>query len=289
MASETFIRYIITSPVGFHWWGQLAKPFLSDKGWDVIEPATFSYKASYGFEPDVIPAHDQLTTIEYSLNNATAIAEYHGEPIHDSIFDPDIDRTIIDDLLAFMSIYDGVYWQYMWREFRDSATKWKASYAWPISHDHTHRRQACERNKSLSFFQKALTTIPNLDRRQFELAIRWFFSALRECEAGRPLVEAALNWVCLESQANYLGLPGNKFQKVESLLNNQGFPAIPRLSDLYQLRNNAFHDGQLLTLSETDAQAARTAGRALARAQILNLVGMTLSDFKGDFIELYTS
>jgi len=289
MAAKPFIRYIIISPVGFYWWKQLAAPFLKKKGWDVIEPATFSYESSYGFNPDVIPAYKQVSQVEYSLHISTAVVEYNGEPIYDSVFEPASDRTVIDDLLAFMSLYDGVYWQYMWKEHRGSTANWKGSFAMQVSYDRNPREPAGGRDEALSFFQKALTTIPTLDRRQFVLAIRWFFSALREFEVGRPLVEAALNWVCLESQANYLGLPGNKLQRVKSLLARQGFPAIPHLADLYRLRNNAFHDGQLSNLSEPDAQAARTAGRALARAQILNLIGMMHSDFEDGFVKLYAS
>lgn len=119
------------------------------------------------------------------------------------------------------------------------------------------------------------------------LSIRWFFSALREFEIGRPLVEAALNWVCLESQANYLKLAGNKFNKVQTLLKKQGFPNVPRLKDIYLLRNDAFHDGALSNLGETDAQPARHAARFLVRAQVLNLMGMAHSDFRPEFVACY--
>lgn len=287
--SKAFILYIVISPVGFHWWEQLAAPFLQKKGWVAINPENFSYKSSYGFDPNVTPAPNQLLQIEYSLRISTAVVEYHGEPIFYSVFAPDSNYTVIDDLLAFMSLYTGTYWQYMWREYGGSTIKWKGSFARQGSYRWGLGERAGERDKALSFFEKALSTIPNLDRTQFTLAIRWFFSALREFEVGRPLVEAALNWVCLESQANYLHLVGNKLEKIKLLLARQGFPAIPRLEDLYQLRNDAFHDGKLSKLSESDAQAARTAGRALVRAQILNLIGMSQSDFRDDFVKLYAT
>jgi len=285
--SKAFIRHIVISPVGFHWWEQLAAPFLQRKDWVLINPENFSYKSSYGFDPDVIPAPNQLSQIEYSLRVSTAVVEYRGEPVFDSVFAPDSDRTVIDDLLAFMSLYTGSYWQYMWREYKGSRITWKGSFARQGSYHSGLGDQAGERYKSLNFFETALARIPDLDRTQFTLAIAWFFSALREFEVGRPLVEAALNWVCLESQANYLRLAGNKLEKVESLLAGQGFPAIPRLGDLYRLRNDAFHDGKLSKLGESDAQAARTAGRALVRAQILNLIGMSQSDFRDAFVKLY--
>jgi hypothetical protein len=75
---------------------------------------------------------------------------------------------------------------------------------------------------------------------------------------------------------------------VEALLADQRFPMIPRLGDLYKLRNDAFHDGELSQLNEADAQAARTAGRALVRASILVLLGMQHTDFKANFVKLYT-
>lgn len=290
MAAKPFIHYIIRSSVGFYWWEQLAAPFLKRKGWDVIEPATFSYESSYGFEPNVILGYNQVSQVEYSLHNATAVVEYHGEPIYDSVFELASNCTVIDDLLAFMSLYTGVYWQYMWKEHRGSTVNWKGSFAMQVSYDRNRPELAGGRDEAFSFFQKALTIIPTLDRTQFVLAIRWFFSALREFEVGRALVEAALNWVCLESQANYLGHQGkSKLEKVKSLLAGQEFPAIPRLEDLHRLRNDAFHDGQLSNLSESDAQAARTAGRALVRAQILNLIGMMHKDFGESFVHLYTT
>jgi hypothetical protein len=287
--SKAFMRYIVTSPTGFHWWQQLAVPFLQKKGWIVIDPENFSYKSSYGFDPNVNPGHNQLLQIEYSLRVSIAVVEYRGEPIFDSVFAPDSNYTVIDDLLAFMSLYTGMYWQYMWREYGGSTINWMGTFAMQISRHWGVAERAGERDKELSFFEKALATIPNLDRTQFALAIGWFFSALREFEVGRPLVEAALNWVCLESQANYLRLAGNKLEKAKSLLARQGFPAIPRLEDLYRLRNDAFHDGKLSKLSESDAQAARTAGRALVRAQILNLIGMSQSDFRDGFVKLYAT
>jgi len=287
--SKAFIRYIVISPVGLHWWEQLAAPFLKEKGWVTINPENCSYKLSYGFDPNVIPAPDQLSQIEYSLRISAAVVEYRGEPIFDSVFVPDSDYTVIDDLLAFMSLYTGRYWQFMWREYGGSAINWKGSSAMQVSYHWGLGEQAGERNRTLSFFEKALATIPNLDRIQFALAIQWFFSALREFEVGRPLIESALNWVCLESQANYLRLAGNKLEKAKSLLAEKGFPTIPRLEDLYRLRNDAFHDGKLSKLNESDAEAARTAGRALVRAQILNLIGMSQSDFRDGFVKLYAT
>ena len=141
--------------------------------------------------------------------------------------------------------------------------------------------------RAIDHFEKAVNIIPTIDKTRLCLAIQWFFSALREFEIGRPLVEAALSWVCLESQANFLGKSGNKLKRVKSLLADQQFNTIPRLGDLYKLRNDGFHDGQLSQLSEKDAQAALTAGRALVRASILVLLGMEHTDFKADFIKLY--
>jgi hypothetical protein len=287
--AKAFMRYIVVSPVGFHWWEQLAAPFLQKKGWLAINPENFSYESSYGFDSNVIPAPNQLLQIEYSLRISTAVVEYRGEPIFDSVFEPDSNYTVIDDLLAFMSLYTGTYWQYMWREYGGSTINWKGSFARQGNYHSGLGEQAGERDTALSFFEKALATIPNLERTQFVLAIRWFFSALREFEVGRPLVEAALNWVCLESQANYLRLAGNKLEKTKSLLTRHGFQAVPRLEDLYQLRNDAFHDGRLSKLNASDAQTARTAGRALVRAQILNLIGMSQSDFRAGFVKLYAT
>ena len=141
--------------------------------------------------------------------------------------------------------------------------------------------------EALAHFGEARLTIPNADRKQFELAIRWFFSAQREFEIGRPLVKAALSWVCLESQAKYLNMKGKKLDTVRTLLQQQGFPKIPRLKDLCALRNDAFREGTLSKLRETDAQLARTAGRNLVRAEILHMIGTAQSDFRPEFVAAY--
>ena len=111
---------------------------------------------------------------------------------------------------------------------------------------------------------------------------------LENWRSAGQLFEIALNWVCLEAQSNYLKFSGKKLKRVEALLVSQGFSSIPRLHDFYQLRNDAFHDGKLSNLSEPDAQVARMAGRALVRAQILNLLGMDHSDFAPEFVKVYS-
>jgi len=166
--------------------------------------------------------------------------------------------------------------------------QWSASMVIMISDDGIKGPWPAPPEKAIDYFEIALSIIPQIDKTLLGLAIQWFFSTLREFEIGRPLVEAALNWVCLESQANFLGLPGNKFEKVVSLLESQQFPSITLLRNFYKLRNDAFHDGRLSGLNEADAQAARTAGRALVRASVLILLGMKHTDLKAEFVKLYT-
>ncbi len=291
MATESFIRYVVRGP-SLYWWIQPpVKHFLKRLGWAVIAPAAFSYEKSYGFDPRVERNKKEIRSLEHSLHNATALVEYQGEPPYASgFFDTVADTTLIDDLLAFMSLYLGVYCQYLWKEHRSSGGDFKASSTVQINYSKNNAIWAVSRRDARGFFENALVKIPTLNKTQFVLAIRWFFSALREREVGRPLVEAALNWVCLESQSNCLGLSGNKFQKVKKFLVTQGFPPIPSipcLHNFYQLRNDAFHEGQLSNLTETDAQAARTKGRELVRAQILNLLGMDHTDFDVEFVKLY--
>ena len=255
-----------------------------------MEPTNFSFESSYGFDPNIGRSlrRRQILDEDYCLENAAIVIEFHGDPVFDSIFDPSSERTIIDDLLAFMSIYSGKYCQYLWKERRPMGGQWSASLAIMMSDEGIKDPWPMPPEKAIDYFERALSIIPLIDKTRLGLAMQWFFSALREFEIGRPLVEAALNWVCLESQANFLGLPGSKFQKVELLLKSQQFPSIPWLRNFYKLRNDAFHDGQLSGLSEADAQAARTAGRALVRASLLILLGMKHTDFEADFVRLYT-
>lgn len=288
---KPFIRYIINAPHTY-WWTKFSAPFLNKRNWYVVEPSNFSFESSYGFDANFsrpLPGR-QIPDEDYCLENAAIVIEFHGDPAYDSIFDPSSERTIVDDLLAFMSIYSGKYCKYLWKERRPLGGQWSSSQGIMMSDEGIIGPWPAPPEKAIDYFERALSIIPSIDETRLRLAIKWFFSALREFESeiGRPLVEAALNWVCLESQANFLGLLGSKFQKVESLLKNQQFPSIPLLRNFYKLRNDAFHDGQLSRLSEADAQAARTAGRALIRASTLILLGMKHADFKADFVKLYT-
>ena len=267
-------------------------PFLNKRSWCVLEPSNFSFESSYGFDPLLGRplSGKQIPDEDYCLENAAIIIEFHGDPVYDSIFAPSSERTILDDLLAFVSIYSGKYCQYLWKESRPLGGQWSASLAIiMLSDEGIIGPWAAPPDKAIEYFERALSVIPTIDKTQLRLAMQWFFSALREFEIGkRPLVEAALNWVCLESQAKFLSLPGSKLKKVGLLLKSQQFPSVPLLGNFYQLRNDSFHDGQLLNLCETDAQAARTAGRALVRASVLVLLGMKHADFKADFVRLYT-
>jgi len=286
---EPFIRYIINAPHTY-WWTEFGAPFLDKRNWHVLEPSKFSFESSYGFDPSFarsIPGK-QIPDEDYCLENAAIVVEFHGDPVYDSIFEPSGEKTIIDDLLVFMSIYSGKYCQYLWKERRPLGGQWSASLAIMMSDEGIKDLWPAPPEKAIDYFERALSIIPSIDKTRLGVAIQWFFSALREFEIGRPLVEAALNWVCLESQANLLGLRGSKREKVDSLLKSQQFPSIPLLGDFYKLRNDGFHDGQLSNLSEADAQAARTAGRALVRASILVLLGMNHADFRADFVRLYT-
>ncbi len=287
---KPFIRYIINAPHTY-WWTKFGAPFLNKRNWCVVEPSNFSFESSYGFDLTISRplSGKQIADEDYCLENASIVVEFHGEPVYDSILDPSGEKTIIDDLLAFISIYSGKYCQYLWKEKRLKGEPWSATKAIVISDEGFQDQWSAPPEKAIDYFERALSVIPSIDRTRLRLAMQWFFSALREFEgARRPLVEAALNWVCLESQANYLGLTGSNFQKVESLLSSQRFPSIPLLRNLYKLRNDAFHSGQLSGLIEIDAQAARTAGRALIRASVLILLGMDHADFRADFISLYT-
>lgn len=286
---KPFIRYIINRPHTY-WWTKFAAPFLNKRNWCILEPSNFFFKSSYGFDPSIDRnlSGKQIPDEDYCLENASIVIEFHGDPIYDSVFDPSTERTIIEDLLAFICIYSGMYCQYLWKERRPLGGQWSASLAIMVSNEGSREPWAAPHEKAIEYFERALSVIPTINRTQFGLAINWFLSALREFEIGRPLVEAALNWVCLESQANCLGFRGQKRQKVESLLNSQQFSSIPRLGDFYKLRNDGFHSGQLSQLSETDAQAARTAGRALVRASVLVLLGMNHKEFNSNFVELCT-
>jgi len=281
MASESFVTYVINQPY-LYWWKQSAEPFLARRGWHVFEPSKFSFESS-GRPFTWKKIRDE----DYCLQEASIVVRFHGEPSFDSVFEPSSDKTIVDDMLVFMSLYLGKYCQYFWKESRLHGENWSASVALMVNTDATDAVWAATPEKAIDYFQRALGIIPKINKTQFGLAMRWFFSALKEFEIGRPLLESALNWVCLECQANSLGITGNKLQIVNTLLLNQKFPTIPRLHDFYLLRNDAFHEGQPIKLTEKDSQAARTAGRTLVRASILKLLGMDDADFDPSFSKLY--
>jgi len=289
MTKDPFIRYIINQP-NFYWWKQYAEPFLHTQNWIIHNPKTFDYQASYGFDPNfcrTLPGAN-IPDEDYCIEKASVVVEYHGTPSFDSIFDPASGKTIIEDLLAFLSLYSGTYCQYFWRELRMTpGDNWSATLNLMINTGGTTSVWAAPEDNAITFFQQALRVIPTINQTQFRLASQWFFSALKEYEIGRALVETALNWVCLESQANVLGKHGTKKEMVAELLTSQGFPNIPLLPNFYKLRNDAFHEGQLSHLGEPAAQAAREAGRVLVRASILNLLGMDQREFNANFVRLY--
>lgn len=286
---KPFIRYIINAPHTY-WWMKFGAPFLNKRNWCVSEPSSFSFESSYGFDPTIGRSLSgrKIPDEDYCLEDAAIVVEFHGDPVYDSMLDPSGEGTVIDDLLAFMSIYSGKYCQCLWKERRPKGGQWSASRAIMMSDEGIKAPWPAPPEKALHYFERALSIIPSIDKTRLTLAMQWFFSALREFEIGRPLVEAALNWVCLESQANFLGLHGSKRQKVALLLRSQQFPTIPLLGNFYKLRNDGFHDGKLSHLGEVDAQAARTVGRTLVRASVLVLLGMDHGDFETDFKKQYT-
>jgi len=283
MGSESFITYVINQPYAY-WWKESAGPFLAKRGWHIFEPSKFSFESS-GRPLERKKIRDE----DYCLQEASIVVQFHGEPSFDSVFEPSSDRTIVDDMLAFMSLYSGKYCQYLWKESRLREKDWSALLVLMVNTNGSGAVWAAAPEMAIDYFQRALGIIPEIDKTQLRLAMRWFFSALKEFELefGRPLLESALNWVCLESQANSLGITGSKLQKVSTLLLDQKFPTIPRLRDFYLLRNDAFHDGELSSLREPDAQAARTAGRTLVRASVLKLLGMDDAEFDTSFSKLY--
>ena len=289
MINKPFIRYIINAP-HTHWWIKFAAPFLNKRNWHVLEPNNFSFESSYGFDPNLdraLPGR-RIPDENYCLENAAIVIEFHGEPVYDSVLFLSSESTVIDDLLAFTSIYSGRYCQYLWKERRTIGGQWSASQTIMMSDEGITGPLPAPLEKAIDYLEIALSSIPSIDKTRLGLAIQWYLSALREFEIGKPLIEAALNWVCLEAQANFLGLPGSKFQKVKLLLKCQQFPSIPLLRNFYGLRNDAFHDGKLSSLNEADAQAARTVGRVLVRASILILLGMKHAEFKAGFVKAYT-
>ena len=288
MAVTPFTRYMVFGSSST-WWENMAPNYLRSKGWNVIKPKEFIYEKSYGFQPINHRTETEVLELKYRLSKSSAVVEYRGAAPQDSVFYPNQGKTLIDDLLAFMSIYTGIYWQFLWKERRDESdeySSWLAERFSTLGRSHSDE-WAGSRSQSVADFEGVLGVIPQIDPEQLALAMRWFSSSLREFEVGRPLVEAALNWVCLESQANFLGINGNKRHIVEKLIAAQGFANVPKLGNFYKLRNDAFHDGALSNLDEVDAQPARTAGRFLVRAQILNLMGIPHSDFREDFTKTY--
>ena len=277
-----FVRYFLAGQ-SFRWWSRVGLKILTNHGWKLLDPQTFVRETSYGYDKDVVWSNEETEQYDYSRQKSTAVIEFHGSNYGKSIFFPTSpgDPTVIDDLLIFLSLYSGVYSQYLVKETNDNL-----AVAPKIGHSNTGL-WAATGNQVAAHFQTCLTSVPTLDRDQFELAVRWFLSAISEFELGRPIVEVALNWVSLESQANSLNIGGTNFPKVKTMLANQGFAPIPQLRAFYKLRNDAFHVGQVKALSEQDAQRAREVGRQLVRAQTLVLLGMKHSDFSREFEDTY--
>ncbi|MBM3933001.1 MAG: hypothetical protein FJ319_01645 [SAR202 cluster bacterium] len=225
-----------------------------------------------------------------SLEEAHIVVEYKGECPRSLLFPNEDDYTLLDDLLMFMTPCSGTICQYVWKEQNPISTDATIKTGRSIRRgDYGGDEWALGRNKSFALFEGISTRIPSIPSEQPSRALSWFVSAQREFELGRPLVETALNWVCLECQGNLLYPKLKGMKQVQELLSRQGFPLVPKLGHFYGLRNNAFHQGKLVKLSEDDAQATRTAGRSLARAQILNLLGVDHTEFRKEFVQKYAN
>lgn len=283
MNREPFIRYLVKGHYDYKRWHRWVAPILEHRGWSIIDPKVFP--------------HDRLAMpdkAKHSLKNATVVLEFRGQPDFDSVFYPGQNRTVVDDLLAYLRLYTGVFCDYLWREWCIVGGSAHGALATVF---HSYKQRAIfvtNENKVADSFERVLPAVPTLDKTRLMLAMSWFVSGLREyTPVGRPLVEAALNWVCLESQANHLypHITGKdaKFKRVARLLEDQGFPPVPRLHNLYLLRNDAFHDGRLSNLGAMEAQVALTTGRALVRAQILNMLGVSHADFRQEFVDIYAN
>ena len=273
------LRYIVKEP-NLGWWQRYGAPFLAERGWRFTPPDEFDRESSFGYNSKLCRSPKEKAYFDNCLTQASAVLEFHGDP--PETLQPN-GLTVVDDLMRFMSLYLGRYCQHLWKE--DESHIWRTfqlnrgssgSYSWagPVA-------------DALRHFENS-SGINTLDEEQLRLATGWFFVALKEFELRQVFLEAALNWVCLEVQANYLGLSGRgKEEKVRALLENQGFPEVPKLHEFYLVRNDAFHDGQLSSLSVEDAKAVIIAGRHLVRSQILHLLGMQHQDFREDFASTY--
>lgn len=173
---EPFIRYIINAP-HTHWWIKFGAPSLNKRNWCVLAPSNFSFESSYGFDPNFSRplSGKQIPDEDYCLENAAIVIEFHGDPVYDSIFDPSSESTIIDDLLAFMSIYSGKYCQYLWKERRPIGGQWSASKAIMMSDEGIIAPWPAPPEKAIDYFERALSIIPSIDKTRLGLAIQWFF------------------------------------------------------------------------------------------------------------------
>lgn len=284
------IRYVIARPINPQWWHHRARPYLESRGWTLVRPEEFDYESSYGYRP-IPPAHGQTDEMRYALHNAGIIIEYHGEPELKSWAETLPNSTLIDDVLAFLSIYSGVYWQWIWKEWQLQDHPWGASSAIQVNSGNKPPIWAGDDLKVFDYFEISNKTAPQIAPQQLTLALNWLAMALYAYQDGNSLLDPALHWVVLESQAKFLFPKGKQkgLAKVKQLLGKQGFPKIPRLHDLYELRNKAFHEGNFPALSKQDVQVASNAGRALVRAQVLNLLGMKHTDFSQQFVNFYAT
>ncbi len=200
MATQPFVRYVVRGP-GAYWWRAQAAPFLKQLNWEVLLPGDFEYETSYGHEA-VIRSKSEIAEFEYCRINASAIVEFRGSDPQTSVLFPVDSATIIDDLLAFMSLYSGKYCQTLWRETSSDDGSWSAKTQLKIARLNVGDEWASPRQDTFGHFGDALRAGGAIADTRRILALEWYFIAHRELEIGRPLAEAALHWVALESQAN---------------------------------------------------------------------------------------
>ncbi len=263
--NESFIRYYINrEPYSAIMQLRRLLPRLSEfNGWQWIFALDFNYEESFGFLPGT-----NASEIECIKRKSIAIIENRNpDAVIRSLiweFRQEIPATVIDDILTLFSIAKCKYIHARAQEVLEGDGKLHIIER-PIAQPSILEEIICQEELE-NFIISSFSSLKQEGWKKdtgFIPSIHWYAQAQRLFRAGIFNLECSLYWIVLEVLAGAyvqrIGLAKkiqNKKKRVSELIKSRGFDGNSwsflddAIEDWYQLRNFAFHQGELPTWTQ---------------------------------------
>ncbi len=263
MLQASFIRYYISEmPRSLARQIQTLLPQLPAlQGWRWIYADQFDYEKSFGHLPG--PNDFEVECIK---RKCTIVVEHHDpNAVVGSLLRPALPpsvATIIDDILLLCSIARSqyIYARAQETQLPDGGLRIRQSPVAPLS----DLKEVIPEGNLEDFIVDSLSILQQHDWKEhngFVTAIRWYAQAQRSFRAAIFELEVSLYWIVLEIlgstyvQRQQLAITYKK-ERVREFLNFGGFMTnswsflSEAIEDWYEVRNAAFHEGNLPTWSD---------------------------------------